>query len=145
MQPPQQNGGVAPGIRQATPQQQLSLPQQPGQGLRATPPRPPNLSPTGTHFVPAATPNINLQTILAIVQQNNPKLSIPEATKIAVDHMTRLQAESMRNAAGANGLMQQHLQQQLAKSSPTQQNQQIRRSPSQNANPPHPQGQQRLS
>ena len=145
MQPPQQNGAVAPGIRQGTPQQQISLPQQPGQGLRATPPRPPNLSPTGTHFATVATPTLNLQTVLQIVQQNNPKLSAPEATKIAVEHLARLQMESLRNANGTNGLMQQHLQQQLAKASPTQQNQQIRRSPSQTANPPHPQGQQRLS
>jgi hypothetical protein len=86
-----------------------------------------------------------LQTVLQIVQQNNPKLSAPEATKIALEHLARLQMESLRNANGTNGLMQQHLQQQLAKASPTQQNQQIRRSPSQTANPPHPQGQQRLS
>jgi hypothetical protein len=42
-------------------------------------------------------------------------------------------------------IQQQHLQQQLVKSSPTQQNQQVRRSPSQNATTPHTQGQQRLS
>jgi hypothetical protein len=144
MQPPQ-NSAVAQGIRQGTPQQQLQLPQQGAQGLRATPPRPSNLSPTGAHFT-AVPNNLNLQTVLQLVQQNNPQLSLPEATKLAVEHISRLNAlqqESMRNP-GANGLMQQHLQQQLAKSSPTQANQQIRRSPSQTTNAPHPQGQQRL-
>ena len=145
MQPPQ-SGTVAQGIRQGTPQQQLQLPQQGAQGLRATPPRPSNLSPTGAHFT--AVPNtLNLQAVLQLVQQNNPSLSVPEATKIAVEHISRinsLQQESMRNQ-GANGLMHQHLQQQLAKSSPTLANQQIRRSPSQNTNTPHPQGQQRMS
>src|SRR5579862_370825 len=136
MQPPQ-GGAVAQTIRQGTPQQQLQLPQQGAQGLRATPPRPPNLSPTGSHFTSA--PNaINLQTVLQLIQQNNPQLSVQEATKLAVEHMSRLnslQQESMRNS-GANGLMQQHLQQQLAKSSPTQANQQIRRWPSQSSNTP---------
>jgi hypothetical protein len=126
MQPPQ-NGAVAQGVRQGTPQQQIQLPLQAGQNLRATPPRPANLSPTAQTF-PA-----NLQTMVTLVQQNNPQLSLQDAQKLAVELVTRQQASG-------NGLMQQHLQQQLAKSSPTQQNQQIRRSPSQNA-----QGQQRMS
>jgi hypothetical protein len=145
MQPPQ-GSAVAQTIRQGTPQQQLQLPQQGAQGLRATPPRPPNLSPTGSHFT--SVPNaLNLQAVLQLVQQNNPQLSLAEATKLAVEHISRLnslQQESMRNT-GANGLMQQHLQQQLAKSSPTQANQQIRRSPSQSTNTPLPPGQQRLA
>jgi lipopolysaccharide assembly outer membrane protein LptD (OstA) len=143
MQPPQ-SSALAQGIRQGTPQQQLQLPQQGAQGLRATPPRPSNLSPTGAHFTPGPNP-LNLQTVLQFVQQNNPQLSVAEATKLAVEHISRLnlQQESMRNTP-ANGLMQQHLQQQLAKSSPTASNQQIRRSPSQTTNTPHSQGQQRM-
>jgi hypothetical protein len=128
MQPPQ-NSTLAQGLRPGAPQQ-LQLPQQPGQGLRVTPPRPANLSPTGQHFT-TGTPALSLQPVLQLVQQQNPQLSLQDATKVALDHLTRLQ-------------QQQHLQ-QLAKSSPTQQNQQIRRSPSQNANPPHPQGHQRMS
>jgi len=145
MQPPQ-SSALAQGIRQGTPQQQLQLPQQGAQGLRATPPRPSNLSPTGAPFTPGSNP-LNLQTVLQLVQQNNPQLSVAEATKLAVEHISRLsnlQQESMRNTAAANGLMQQHLQQQLAKSSPTASNQQIRRSPSQATNTPHSQGQQRM-
>jgi len=135
MQPPA-NGTVAQGIRQGTSQQQIQAPQQPvqGQGLRATPPRPANLSPTAQHFPGVGNPAINLQPVLQLVQQNNPKLSVQEATKIALEHVSRIQA-------GTNPMMQQHMLQQLAKSSPTQQNQQIRRSPSQT----NVQGQQRMS
>jgi hypothetical protein len=125
MQPPQ-NGAVVQGVRQGTPQQQLQLPLQAGQNLRATPPRPANLSPTAQNF------SVNLQNMVSLVQQNNPQLSLQDAQKVAV--------ELVRQQASGNGLMQQHLQQHLAKSSPTQQTQQIRRSPSQNA-----QGQQRMS
>lgn len=125
MQPPQ-NGVVAQGVRQGTPQQ-LQLPPQAGQNLRTTPPRPANVSPTAQHF------SGSLQAMVVLVQQNNPNLSLQEAQKFAVEIVARQQASG-------NGLMQQHLQQQLAKSSPTQQNQQIRRSPSQNA-----QGQPRMS
>ena len=136
MQPPA-NGTAAQGIRQGTPQQQIQLPQQTAQGqaLRATPPRPASLSPTAQHFTGVGNPTINLQPVLQIVQQNNPQLSVQEATKMALEHVTRIQG-------GTNPLMQQHILQQLAKSSPTQQNQQIRRSPSQPANV---QGQQRMS
>ena len=135
MQPPQ--NGTAQGIRQATPGQQLQLPQQQqtATGLRATPPRPSNLSPTAQHF-PVTNPSINLQSVLAFVQQNNPQLSLQDATKIALEQLARFQQ-------GANNLLQPHLQSQLAKSSPTQQNQQIRQSPSQNATTPHAQ-QQRM-
>jgi len=126
---------LAQGGRQSAGQIQLN--QQQAQGLRATPPRPSNLSPTGQHF-PNASPSISLQSVVQLLQQNNPQLSMQEATKLAIEHLSRMQQ-------GANGLLQQHLQQQLAKSSPTQQNQQIRRSPSQNPSTPHQQGQQRMS
>jgi hypothetical protein len=148
MQPPQ-NGAVAQGIRQVTPQQQLQLPQQPGQGLRATPPRPSNLSPTAAHFAQHGTQQVSLQAVTQLVQNSNPQLSIQDATKIALDRMARLQQQQQQQNlqnAGTNGLMQQHLQQQLAKSgSPTQANQQIRRSPSQPTNQPQGQGQPRMS
>ena len=137
MQPPQQNGAVVPpGMRQATPQ--LQLPQQSPQGLRVTPPRPSNLSPTTQHFS-VTNPGINLQSVLAFVQQTNPQLSHQEATKLALEQLARFQQGAQNN------LLQQHLQQQLAKSSPTLANQQIRRSPSQNSTTPHAQGQQRMS
>jgi hypothetical protein len=135
MQPPQ-NGVVLQGIR--TPQQQLQLPPQASQGLRATPPRPSNLSPTGANFPQPGTQQVSLQTVTQLVQQNNPGMSAEDARKLALETIARHQKETMRNAG--NNLMQQHLQQSLAKSSPTQANQQIRRSPSQ-----QPQGQQRMS
>lgn len=141
MQPPQ-NGTVAQGIRQGTPQQ-LQLPQQPGQGLRATPPRPSNLSPTGAQFTLSGSPQVSLQAVTQLVQNSNPQLTVQEASKIALDRIARHQQEALRNA-GTNGLMQQHLQQQLAKNSPTLANQQIRRSPSQPTNQ-SPQGQPRMS
>src|SRR5271169_5753033 len=135
MQPPQ--NGTAQGIRQVTPGQQLQLPQQTPQGLRVTPPRPANLSPTAQHF--PGNPGINIQSILQLVQQTHPQLSVQDATKIALDQLARLQQ-------GPNNLLQQHLQQQFPKSSPTQPNQQIGRSPSQNVTTPHvpQQGQQRM-
>jgi len=144
MQPPQ-NGATAQGIRQGTPQ--LQLQQQAGQGLRATPPRPSNLSPTGAHFPAQAVPSgsVNLQAVVQLVQRQNPHLSLPDATKVALDQLARHQAQAQENLrnAGQNGLLQQHLQQQIAKNSPTQQNQQIRRSPSQPNQ--QAQGQQRMS
>ena len=134
MQPPQQNGAaVPPGIRQATPQ--LQLPQQSPQGLRVTPPRPSNLSPTTQHFS-VSNPGINLQSVLAYVQQTNPQLSLQDATKVALEQLARFQQGAQNNL---------HLQQQLVKSSPTLPNQQIRQSPSQNSTTPHAQGQQRMA
>jgi hypothetical protein len=132
MQPPQGANALTQGLRQGVPQQ-IQLPQQPG--LRVTPPRPSNLSPTAQHF--PAVGNPQLQAVLQLVQQTNPQLSLPEATKIAVEHMNRLQAQAQAQAS--NGMLQhlQQQQQQVAHSSPTQQNQQLRQSP-QNA-------QQRLS
>src|SRR5271169_5588957 len=129
MQPPQ-NGAVPQGIRQTTPQQQHQLPTQ--GGLRATPPRPGTLaSPTGGHF-PNGSPSVNLQTVLQMIQLAHPHLPLAEATKLAIENLPRIQQqESLRNA-NANGVLQQHLQQQMAKSSPTQAPQQVRRSPSQN-------------
>ena len=132
MQPPQ-NGAVTQGVRQIP---QLQLPQQSPQGLRATPPHPSNLSPTASHFT---NPGINMQSVVQMVQQNNPQFSVQEATKVALEQLNRFQT-------GTNSLLQQHLQQQFARSSPTLANQQIRRSPSQNPTTPHPQqGQQRMS
>lgn len=135
MQPPQ--NGIAQGIRQVTPGQQLQLQQQTPQGLRVTPPRPTNLSPTAQHF--PGNPNINLQSVLQLVQQTHPQLSSQDATKIALDQLARFQQGQNNN------LLQQHLQ-QFPKSSPTQPNQQIGRSPSQNVTTPHvpQQGQQRM-
>src|SRR5208282_2290350 len=111
MQPPQ--NGTAQGIRQVTPGQQLQLPQQTPQGLRVTPPRHANLSPTAQHFPGNA--GINIQSVLQFVQQSHPQLSAQDATKIALEQLTRYQQ-------GQNNLLQQHLQ-QFPKSSPTQSNQ----------------------
>jgi len=144
MQPPQ-NGAIQQGqaIRQTTPQQQLQLPQQVPQGLRATPPRPAGLnSPTGAHFAGVGNPPVSLPAVVQMVQQQNPQLSLAEATKFAMENIARIQAQQLANS-GTNGVMQQHMQ-QLAKSSPTQANQQIRRSPSQNPSTPLSQGQQRM-
>ena len=128
MQPPA-NATVAQGIRLGAPQQ-LQLTAQPGQGLRATPPRPANLSPTGQHFPAVGNSTINIQPVVQIIQQQNPQMSMQEATKAAVEHIARRQ--------------HQQLQQQLAKSSPTQPNQQIRLSPSQANNHSHPAAHQRV-
>jgi hypothetical protein len=135
MQPPQ-NGAVPQGIR--TPQQQLQLPPQASQGLRGTPPRPSNLSPTGANFPQTGAQQVSLQAVTQLVQQNNPGMSIDDARKFALERIAQHQQDAMRNAG--NNIRQPHLQQSLAKSSPTQANQQIRRSPSQ-----QPQGQQRMS
>jgi hypothetical protein len=138
MQPPQ-NGALPQGIRQTTPQQQHQLPSQ--TGLRGTPPRPVALSsPTTGHFLGGSS--LTLQNVLQMIQQNNPHLSVADATKLALDHLPRFQQqqqESLRNLT-ANGTMPQHLQ-QMVKASPTQGTQQVRRSPS---NPPVPQSQQRM-
>ena len=142
MQPPQ-NTTVPQGqaIRQTPPQQQIQLPPPAAQALRATPPRPTNLgSPTVAHFPGVGTQTLTLQAALQYVQLTNPGLSLPDATKLAIENL-RMQAQSLQNAAGANNAMQQHVQQPLAKSSPTQANQQIRRSPSQNPSTPLSQGQ----
>jgi hypothetical protein len=124
----QQSAAILPG--------QLSPVQQVAQMQRGTPPRPPNLnSPTGTHFAVPTGPAINLQMMLQYVQQQNPQLSVQDATKIAVDQFSRFTAQ------GNHALMQQHLQQMVSMSSPKQTNQQIpRRSPSQGATMPHQQG-----
>jgi len=147
MQPPQNNAMA--GIRAPAPQLQLGNTQQsaavpPGQPspaqqqqqqLRGTPPRPPNLnSPTTTHFAVPANPTLPLQAMLAYVQQQNPQLTLQEATKVAMEQLSRL--------GGANhGLLPQHLAAVANMSSPKQANQPIpRRSPSQGATTPHQQG-----
>jgi len=144
MQPPP-NGNVGQGIRQTTPQQQLQLPPQAAQNLRATPPRPSlNNSPTTSHFTGVTgTAAANLQPLLQIIQQNNPQLSVADATKVAIEHLGRIQQESLRGV-GTNGILQHLPAKPMVKSSPTQANQQIRRSPSQNPGTPVAQGQQRI-
>ena len=148
MQPPQNNAmagirGPAPQLQLANAQQSAAVPpgqpspaqQQQQQQLRGTPPRPPNLnSPTTTHFAVPTNPPLPLQTMLAYVQQQNPQMTLQEATKLAMESLSRL--------GGANhGLLPQHLAAVPNMSSPNQVNQQIpRRSPSQGTTTPHQQG-----